>query len=181
MTPLQFVVEECSNHQPDGSCLGAMIEEDLSIRRGTPRPRCLVADGKRCPYFEACVLPLADMASDPRRATSLQEAVAEYRRVTKQGEDLDRQCPECGGPMRKGKRYCPTCADGRRKASYRDYKTRARHSAVDMSTVVRKTTPSFPGNSMPFSGVYQNAMEDSHPPQNGPPTVDIAAATEAVP
>ena len=126
MTPMQLVRDECANHQPDGSCLGVMINEDLSMTRAAPKPRCLVADGKRCPYFEACVAPMADMASDPRRAAGLLEAVAEYRRVTKQGVDLTRQCPDCDGPMRKGRRYCPACAHKRRRDSYRAKNDRRR-------------------------------------------------------
>ena len=126
MTPMQLVRDECANHQPDGSCLGVMINEDLSMTRAAPKPRCLLAEGKRCPYFEACVAPMADMASDPRRAADLLEAVAEYRRITKQGLELTRQCPDCDGPMRKGKQYCRKYADRRRKASNREAQARTR-------------------------------------------------------
>ena len=44
MTPLQFAREECANHQPDGSCLGAWINEDLSITRGEPPVIDMVPD-----------------------------------------------------------------------------------------------------------------------------------------
>ena len=39
MTPLQFAVAECANHQPDGSCAGVMINRDLSMSRASPLPR----------------------------------------------------------------------------------------------------------------------------------------------
>jgi len=173
MTPMQFIRDECANHQPDGSCLGVMIEEDLSIRRGTPRPRCLVADGKRCPYFEECVAPVADMASDPRRAAALQEAAAEYRQITNQKAPKARPCPDCGRPMQKGRQYCPRCADTRRKASNRTAQSRRRDSTVGMSAEVSENDPSFPGNRGPISAVLQNAMEDSDPPPNAQTSADI--------
>ena len=89
---------------------------------------------------------MADMASDPRRAADLLEAVAEYRRLTKQGVDLTRQCPDCDGPMRKGRRYCPTCADRRRKATFRESQGRTRQTAGQVSTVVAENTPDSLGN-----------------------------------
>ncbi|MCX7009809.1 MAG: hypothetical protein NTY53_21630, partial [Kiritimatiellaeota bacterium] len=75
MTPLQFVREECANHQPNGSCLGVQIAKDLTMTWAKPLPRCQVADGHRCGYFEACVLPMTDIVSDPRRAKEFQDAL----------------------------------------------------------------------------------------------------------
>lgn len=181
MTPLQFARDECANHQPDGSCLGVWINEDLSITRGDPKPRCLLAEGKRCRYFEECVAPMADMASDPRRAADLQEAVAEYRQITNQRAPKARPCPDCGAPMLKGKQYCPRCSETRRKASYRDHKARVRRPAVGMSTEVQKYPPKTLGFSSGFSAVSQNAIEDSHPPQNDPTSVDICPLAGSLP
>ncbi len=177
MTPMQLIRDECANHQPDGSCLGVMIEEDLSIRRGTPRPRCLVAEARRCPYFEECVAPMADMAGDPRRAAALQEAVAEYRQITNQKAPKARPCPDCGRPMQKGRQYCPRCAGTRRKASNRTAQSRRRDSTVGMSAEVPKNAPSFRGNKGPILAVSQNAIEDSGPPQNAQTSADIRPAT----
>ena len=173
MTPLQFAQQECANHQPDGSCLGVMIEEDLSIRRCSPRPRCRLADGERCGYFEACVAPMARMATDPRRAVALREAVSLYHLTTKQAADPDRNCPDCGRPMAKGRRYCPTCAGARRKATFRASQARTRQSAVGMSTVVQEYPPKTLGFSSGVSAVSPSAIGDSHHPQNEPTTVDI--------
>ena len=173
MTPLQFAREECANHQPDGSCLGVWINEDLSITRGDPKPRCLLAGGKRCRYFEECVAPMADMASDPRRAAEFQSSVAEYRQTTNQKAPKARPCPDCGAPMLKGKQYCPRCAEGRRKATYRDHKARVRRPAVDMSTEVQKNHANSPANRGSFLRVSPNAIGDSHPPQIGSTSVDI--------
>jgi uncharacterized OB-fold protein len=175
MTPLQFVTAECANHQLDGSCAGVMINPDLSMPRATPRPRCLLAEGKRCQYFEQCVAPMVGWTSDPRRKAGFLAAIAEYRRVTKQGEDLTRQCPDCGAAMRKGNRYCPKCADARRKATLRASQARCRGGAVVMSTVVRGNGPKTPTNAGCILAVIHNPMGDSHHPRNGATTVDIEA------
>lgn len=119
MKAMQFIREECANHQHDGSCLGAVINDDLSITRCIPKPRCLVADAKRCPYFEECVAPMVNMVTVPRRAAEIQEAVAEYRQITNQKSPRSRPCPDCGAPCQLRKRYCPKCAHARQKAAKR--------------------------------------------------------------
>ncbi len=119
MTPLQFAHEECANYQPDGSCLGAVIEDDLTMRRCRPLSRCALVDEKRCAYFEECVAPMADMVSDPRRAVRLQEAGRNYRAMTHQKSKTVRACPECGQPMAPRKRFCPVCSRKRRKNTVR--------------------------------------------------------------
>lgn len=120
MNPMQFVREECANHQPNGSCLGVQIAKDLTMTCAKPLPRCLVADGQRCGYFEACVLPLADMVTEPRRAIALREAVEQYREQTKQGPQITRECPDCGGPLQPRKKICPVCAQKRQKDYHRE-------------------------------------------------------------
>ena len=175
MTPLQFAQQECANHQPDGSCLGAVIEEDLSIRRCSPRPRCRLADGERCGYFEACVAPLARMVTDPWRAAALRDAVTQYHLTTRQPAEADRNCPDCGRPMAKGRRYCPTCAAVRRKVANRTAQSRHRQNEVGMSAVIQKYPPKSLGFSSASSEVFRNAIGDSHPPQNGATTADIGA------
>jgi hypothetical protein len=152
-----------------------MINPDLSMPRATPRPRCLIAEGKRCTYFEQCVAPMVGWTSDPRRKAGFLAAIAEYRRVTKQGEDLTRQCPDCGGAMRKGNRYCPKCADARRKSSNRAAQDRRRRSAVTLSAVVPKNTPKSPMIPVGILAVLQNPIEDSPPPQNDLTSADIKA------
>ena len=179
MTPLQFVAADCANHEPDNSCRGIMIAPDLSMKVCRPQPRCLIAEGKRCQYFEDCVAPMADWTGDPRLAASRQAAVAEYRQITKQGQDMTRQCPECGNPMRKGRRYCPECADRRRKATFRASQTRTRGLAVGMSTVVAENRANTPIKCGDILVIFQNPTGDSPPlktgqklliePKGGPP------------
>lgn len=130
MTALQLVREECANHQSDGSCAGAMINDDLSILCSIPQSRCLVAEGKRCPYFEECVAPMVNMVTVPRRLAEIQEAVAEYRRITKQKDTPARPCPDCGGSCQPRKRYCPNCAHAREKAAKRRFYHQARSTGM---------------------------------------------------
>ena len=167
MTPLQFAKAECANHQPNGSCLGVAFDEQLRHTGCAPKPRCFIAEGKRCPYFEECVMPMADFVTDAHRATALQAAVREYRRMTKQPATPERKCPDCGGAMRKQQRYCPDCAAKRRKATFRASQHERRQKAVGLSTVIPKNTPDSLGKSGGFSAPTQNPYQDSHHLQKG--------------
>lgn len=179
MTPLQFVVAECSNHQPDGSCLGMMINDDLSITRGHALPRCLIADGQRCPYFEQCVAPMADTVTEPRHSRSIKEAVMAYQMQHKDGVTTGRLCPQCGLPIDARQRMCRECADKRRKSTFRESQARTRKQRGQMSTVNGKNSPKPPMNQGGNFGNSRNAIEDSHPPQNHPLTVEAGAAEVA--
>ena len=140
MTPLQLAAEECANYQLDGACLGVMIGDDLSLSGFGPGPRCLVAGGGCCLYFEECVVPMAAMATEPRRAAGLQEAVTEYRRVTGQKAPSTRPCPDCGGACLPRKRYCPACALKRRRATFRTAaRTRRQPAGMSCQQLSQKT------------------------------------------
>ena len=59
MTAVGLASAECANHR-DAACIGANVP--LADRPGPftmPLPRCLLAMGLPCDYFERCVLPLA--------------------------------------------------------------------------------------------------------------------------
>lgn len=60
MTPLQIAKDHCANWRNDGKgCLGAIIDDDLQIRRCRPKPKCVLGTpGERCAYFEECVAPM---------------------------------------------------------------------------------------------------------------------------
>ncbi len=75
-----FVRAECANFQSNGSCSGVWINDDLTITRCDPKPRCLVLEGRACPYLETMVLPIARSARDARRATEFQQAASAYHR-----------------------------------------------------------------------------------------------------
>src|SRR5437762_12218169 len=81
MTALQIANEHCANFRTDGKgCLGAMIEDDLQIRRCVPKPKCVLATpGERCRYFEECVAPMGRSIHDPGDRQKFEEAVRQYR------------------------------------------------------------------------------------------------------
>jgi hypothetical protein len=117
MTPLQFAHAECANFNPDGSCLGTRFSDTLQSLPSRPQPKCLLADNKRCAYFEECVLPMAAMVSDPAKSKSYLDAVANYR-FQHHISGLSRRCPECGGPLPTRKRFCAGCTSKHRKKTY---------------------------------------------------------------
>ncbi len=135
MTPMRFAREECANMTPDGSCLGIDVKS-LSDNNGpavaSPRDTCLVAEGERCPYFETCVLPLADRPSPPGNPRLQDERLAaravylKKRRLSIDEPENERRCPDCGTILARRARYCESCAAKRRRATYRDSKRRGR-------------------------------------------------------
>ncbi len=121
MTALQIAYAECANWRKDGKgCLGAMIDDDLQIRRCYPRARCVLSEpGKRCPYFEECVAPMAPSIENPKVRAEFEAAVRDYRLAPKLPCALERPCPVCGQAMEPGRRFCESCAAARRKESIR--------------------------------------------------------------
>lgn len=134
MTPAQFAKEECANLLPEGACLG--VSTDSLIDNGqpktcTPRNRCLVAEGRRCSYFEKVILPLANYPSphgDPglqaKRAWARQQYLASNGMARRGGKP----CPMCGEAKPAGHRYCESCATKRRRTTYRLATTKRREA-----------------------------------------------------
>ena len=121
MTALQIAYAECANWRKDGKgCLGAIIDDDLQIRRCKPRERCLLSTpGERCAYFEECVAPMGPSIYDEARRVAFMAAVRDYRLAAKLPCADDRPCPMCGQPMEPRQRFCEVCAAARRKVSNR--------------------------------------------------------------
>lgn len=121
MTALQIAYAECANWRKDGKgCLGAVIDDDLQIRRCKARERCVLSEpGKRCPYFEECVAPMAPSIENPARRAAFEAAVRAYRLAAELPCADERPCPMCGRAMEPRQRFCEVCAAARRKASNR--------------------------------------------------------------
>jgi hypothetical protein len=121
MTALQIAYTECANWRKDGKgCLGAIIDDDLQIRRCCPKPKCVLGTpGDRCRYFEECVAPMAPGIDNPKVRLEFDTAVRDYRLAAKLPCSDDRPCPICGQPMEPRQRYCEVCAGARRKVSIR--------------------------------------------------------------
>ena len=66
-------------------------------------------------------------------AAAIQEALAEYRRVTCQEAPSTRPCPDCGGACLPRKRYCPICSRKRRKAATRQATVKWRKACEQLS------------------------------------------------
>jgi len=96
----------CANHNHHyGGCL---IEET-----------CLVEQGKRCRYFERAVLPSAEGIGLKELVCGLyQKQVGMTGDITLTGRQI-RRCPSCGAELKPRQRYCDSCRQRRRRASYR--------------------------------------------------------------
>jgi hypothetical protein len=109
MTPKQLAKAECANWDR-GACLGQGIEWDV----------CRVAQGERCRYFEASVLPLEDSTRDAK----YRQAIREARRTYQQDKRPAILLCECGGEREKGCKYCPECRQNARRKQWRQQKQR---------------------------------------------------------
>ena len=131
MTPLQAAKAQCPNYQADGSCLGIYYNDDLSVDRSRylPYPRCLLAEGLPCPYFEECVMPYRpDRRAWPKQAAALDKAMHAYRtRIQGVQVAIKRLCRACRKCEVTGvKRFCQTCAEKRERAGDRLRKQKSR-------------------------------------------------------
>jgi hypothetical protein len=122
MRLVELAHNHCANWRKDGKgCLGAIIDDDLQIRRCTPRLVCLLTSpGKRCQYFEECVMPMARSIEDPVYRQQFEEAVRVYKVLARLPHEDERACPACGKPMEPGRRFCYVCARARRRANQRE-------------------------------------------------------------
>ena len=133
MSPWTMARTECANLEPDGWCLG-IRHEDLTDRGqkkcAAPLDSCLVREGKRCRYFEHCILPLADDPSpkdDPGLQAKRQSARDSYlgKHVLKPIKPK-LACPDCGEPRAPRHKYCEYCAAKHRKLAARGRKRKQR-------------------------------------------------------
>jgi len=120
-----FIAEECA-----GYVGGRCIEHEDG---GGP---CTVIDGRtRCPYLERCVLPIATRGLRKQRLVSPRDdapAVAECLRIQRRLDGRQtKPCPDCGKPIPKRSRVCPTCRQRRRRATFR----RSQKKQRSLSTV----------------------------------------------
>jgi len=134
----ELLKEGCANYQ-NHRCRGC----DIWGRFCRPMASCLVKDGLRCKYFEMCVLPLGKHCNKYAGAereyfhtrtfplvgllpAEIREHPFFQRPAAPAGKQSERECPDCGGPLPKRHRYCPECAERRRRQSYRASKRKLR-------------------------------------------------------
>jgi hypothetical protein len=161
MTPLQAAKAHCANYQPDGSCLGVYYGDDLSVdwSRYNPCDKCLLADGKRCAYFEQIIVPMRP--ARPNEAKALAKAVSAYQRQHKL--QARKFCPECGkAPLFAKQRVCASCRVKRRRETYRKYNSLRRGSNRVLDTTVE---PVFTREKNPVlveNGSVQRTPQNQH-------------------
>ena len=140
MSPLQAARAHCANHQADGSCLGIYYKDDLSVDPSKYRPcsKCLLADGKRCGYFEEIIIPMR--LEQPKDAKSLASAVSAYQR-RHQLQSVTRFCPECGETREARQRLCADCRAKHRRETHQKYNSRRKR---EIRTSTRQLTGFLP-------------------------------------
>jgi hypothetical protein len=123
MTPLQLAATECSNREPNGACLGMDITADGRTVPLWPKkqPRCVLADGQPCPYFETALLAGIGMIVNERKASEWQEAADIYNERKQQhdsgpGEGSVERAGNDGTPRLHERATAPAHA-GRRPSS----------------------------------------------------------------
>lgn len=135
MTPLQAAKEHCANYQANGSCLGIYYNDDLSIDKSRYRPcaKCLLAECKRCDYFEEIIIPMRmsrETAEAKARADKKDTAVKAYLNVHNLGSNkrsAKRMCLDCRkAPIEGRARFCHKCAEKRKRKSFRLSKRQSR-------------------------------------------------------
>src|SRR5262245_55429939 len=122
MTLMEIAREHCANWRRDGKGrLGAVIDDDLQIRRCHPKPACtLGVVGQRCLYFEECVMPMVRGIEKPVYRQAFEEAVRMYLVAARLPYADERPCPVCGRPMEPRRRFCNVCATARHRANQRE-------------------------------------------------------------
>jgi hypothetical protein len=134
MTGLQMAYAHCANWKSDGSCLGAVIDDDLQIRRCCTKPKCLLGTpGVRSRYFEECVAPMAASIENLVARAEFEAAMREYRVAAKLQSADERPCPVCGRAMEPVHRFCEACAAARRRVSTRQAVRRYRIGGKQLS------------------------------------------------
>jgi hypothetical protein len=142
MTPLQAAKSHCANYQPDGSCLGVYYNDDLSVDSSRYRPcdRCLLADHKRCEYFEEIIVPMRmsrETAEAKAQADKKEAAVNTYLKLHKlipTKIEAKRMCLQCRRVEVEGiARFCGKCALVRKRESDRRHARTKRQSSVGKS------------------------------------------------
>jgi hypothetical protein len=156
MTPLQFARAQCANFDSTtGGCKGIGIKDDGSLFNFGKKPHCVLADNKPCAYFETCVLP---MGIDPCNAVNKVRAEhqAEAKHIYAQfspnyHKTPPRKCRACHRrPVAGGKRYCPECAEDRKRKATVESNQRRRHDG--------KTPLESPANISPNGGAKPDSI-----------------------
>ena len=121
MTLKKFVQLECANYvDQTGICCPS-------------ERRCLIAQEKRCSYFERCLLGLSEMRGLKNAALYKSATDAYRRKIMRCGDgavEETRRCG-CGAPLLPLKRLCDKCKARNRRETKRKAMSAWRMKSVD--------------------------------------------------
>ena len=85
------------------------------------KSKCLVVSGKRCHYFERCVLPLLLKYKN-------YALVRKYEKIAGKifSPKVNNTCNQCGTPVGYKRKLCDKCKSENRKKTYKQEKRRQR-------------------------------------------------------
>ena len=122
--PAAFLAEKYCANWRDHVCTGTEVDPPtgLQVRWRPEGSRCLLAAGKRCPFFEASVLPMEQWDwKNPSEGVAFKNAAHQYRiQIIKEkaSQPAIRRCSDCQkntiGPRQ---RFCAECKAKRRRAT----------------------------------------------------------------
>jgi len=106
-----FIKTNCSNWDID-ICLGATIN---STGLFNTSGKCLIIEGKPCPYFEKSVLPSA------KNDANYDKILKYYSKINPKFDPAQANtCNNCGKTIPPRKRYCKECAKKLRRKTYKN-------------------------------------------------------------
>ena len=122
---ITFLQKECANW--DGHYQVCLLKHKTEPE--TDRPCCVLA-GKRCGYFERCVLGRPDY-NFKLPGYDYARLFAQYAAQTGAGtvKVKQRRC-ECGEPLQRRQRFCEACRRKRAKEANRNRQQKYRKTAV---------------------------------------------------
>ena len=131
-----FIADECANHRRGGACPGmpVLLKHD-ETGRAIPgqmfaAPKCRVAEGKRCDYFEKYVMPLAAKMGKPHIVDEYQNTTETMMLGSSARAHVKARLCGCGTPLAARQRTCEHCQAKKRLESARLRMARRRELPV---------------------------------------------------
>ena len=122
----QLAESHCANWCRGNVCVGTEIDlaTGLQVRWRSEDSKCLLSEGKRCPYFESSVLPMEEWAwKHPSEGVAFKNACHQYRirlMTERKARAVIRRCPNCKeNTIRPPAKLCDVCEADRRRSAHR--------------------------------------------------------------
>ena len=125
----QLAEEHCANWCRGNVCVGTEINlaTGLQVRWRAEGSKCLLSEGKRCPYFESSVLPMEEWAwKNPSQGVAFKNVAHQYRirlMTERKARAAIRRCPNCReNTIRPPAKFCDLCEASRTATAKRTSK-----------------------------------------------------------